>query len=251
MERTASQEDPKTEAQTATGNSESVKMEDVGSNDHSPKQGLSTVDENVAMQDAVNMGIAAAQTGKGVARGSSEDLRKRNREVEASNEDSRKKACPEDGYITEASMKSSSTVPRDNKHRDADQQLLAYRDSVEVGSVASMRDDDGSLATRNTWKSAASLLSHQKQVADRREKDQQKYAAMSKDERREYNAKRRDKYHRQSRESRQKKRQRERNRYHEESVMSEAESQARQERRDKLQQERTRTKQAVAATAEL
>ena len=254
MEGVTEEDTPK-KAQTplaGSTSSDNEAMEDVGTPDTS-KQGerLATVDENVAMQDAVDMGVAAAQKGSGAATVRREEFRKRNREEDGKENPSAKvKTSHEDGYATEASMKSCTTVPRGNTHQGPDQQQLAYRESVEDASVASMRDDDASITSRNTWKSMASLLSHQKQLTDRREKDKEKYASMTREERRAYNAKRRDKYHRQSMESRQKQRQRARNQYHQGSVMSEAESIARKERRDKMQQEQMRSKQAVKAATD-
>lgn len=57
-------------------------------------------------------------------------------------------------------------------------------------------------------------LSHEQHLASRRQKDRERYASMSKDQREVYNCKRREQYHRQSEISRKKRRERERVRYH-------------------------------------
>jgi hypothetical protein len=56
--------------------------------------------------------------------------------------------------------------------------------------------------------------SHEQHLASRRQKDRDRYASMSLDQREAYNRKRREQYHRQSEESRRKRRERERKRYH-------------------------------------
>ena len=55
---------------------------------------------------------------------------------------------------------------------------------------------------------------HEQHLASRRQKDRERYASMTKNQRESYNKKRREQYHRQSEESRKKRRERERNRYH-------------------------------------
>lgn len=57
-------------------------------------------------------------------------------------------------------------------------------------------------------------MSHEEHLASRRQKDRERYASMSKDQREVYNCKRREQYHRQSETSRKKRRERERVRYH-------------------------------------
>lgn len=212
------------------------------------------------MMIAVDAGVAAAQAklGEEISDARKEEWKKRKQEHSLLHPDvqppvQRLKTVHEDNGAmtdTDASMRSSTTAHTGNKSRHLvgpDQQQLDYRDRIDEGSVASMAE--GSLSSRNTWKSKASMRSHQQQLTDRRQADKDKYAAMTRDEKRSYNAKRRDKYHRQSQESRQKHRERERNRYHHSrdgSVVSEADVKERQARRDKLALERQqRSKQAA------
>jgi hypothetical protein len=77
--------------------------------------------------------------------------------------------------------------------------------------------------------------SHSDQLAARRQKDRQRYASMSAEQRQIYNAKRREQYHRQSENSRQRRRERERSRYH--ALQQEA-AKDRNARRAKLERER-------------
>ena len=77
--------------------------------------------------------------------------------------------------------------------------------------------------------------SHSDQLAQRRQKDRQRYASMTPDQRQIYNAKRREQYHRQSETSRQRRRERERSRYH--SLTQDA-AKERNARRAKLERER-------------
>lgn len=55
---------------------------------------------------------------------------------------------------------------------------------------------------------------HEQHLATRRQKDRERYASMSSEQRESYNCKRREQYHRQSETSRKKRRERERIRYH-------------------------------------
>ena len=57
-------------------------------------------------------------------------------------------------------------------------------------------------------------MSHEEHLASRRQKDRERYASMSHEQREVYNCKRREQYHRQSETSRKKRRERERVRYH-------------------------------------
>jgi|EP00979_Chaetoceros_neogracilis_P003839 hypothetical protein len=57
-------------------------------------------------------------------------------------------------------------------------------------------------------------MSHEEHLASRRQKDRERYASMSHEQREVYNCKRREQYHRQSEGSRKKRRERERVRYH-------------------------------------
>ena len=65
---------------------------------------------------------------------------------------------------------------------------------------------------------ATTATSHEHHLASRRQKDRERYASMTKDQRESYNKKRREQYHRQSEDSRRKRRERERSRYHSLSV---------------------------------
>lgn len=106
--------------------------------------------------------------------------------------------------ISTPATDNSSQRDKDAKARAAEQ-LQAYRDED---------NDQVSVASQGTWKTERSMQSHRSQISARRESDRQRYSAMSHQERKAYNAKRRNQYHRQSQESRQKQRERERNRYH-------------------------------------
>ncbi len=61
---------------------------------------------------------------------------------------------------------------------------------------------------------AATEISHEQHLASRRQKDRERYASMTQEQRESYNKKRREQYHRQSEDSRRKRRERERSRYH-------------------------------------
>ena len=84
-------------------------------------------------------------------------------------------------------------------------------------------------------KQATTQASHEDQLASRRQKDRQRYAGMTPDQRQVYNAKRRDQYHRQSENSRQRRRERERERYH---SLENEDAKTRNTRRAKLERER-------------
>ena len=77
-------------------------------------------------------------------------------------------------------------------------------------------------------------LSHEEQLAHRRDKDRKRYAGMTPEERMEYNRKRREQYHRQSEVSRQKRRERERHRYHALDTDSAKERNARRAKLERL-----------------
>lgn len=82
---------------------------------------------------------------------------------------------------------------------------------------------------------ATNAASHEQHLASRRQKDRERYASMTKDQREAYNKKRREQYHRQSEDSRRKRRERERSRYHSLSVDKAKERNA---RRAALERER-------------
>lgn len=87
-------------------------------------------------------------------------------------------------------------------------------------------DDDSPLKKGQT---------HESQLASRRQKDRQRYANMTPEQRQVYNAKRREQYHRQTDNSRVKRRERERSRYH--SLNNDA-AKDRNARRARLERER-------------
>ncbi len=94
--------------------------------------------------------------------------------------------------------------------------------------------------------SSAGMDNHEQHLASRRQKDRERYASMTKQEREAYNKKRREQYHRQSEESRRKRRDRERKRYH--SLNSEN-AKERNARRASLERERYKKLSATELAA--
>ncbi len=70
------------------------------------------------------------------------------------------------------------------------------------------------IAAESTGNTSDSGKTHEQHLASRRQKDRDRYASMTNEQREAYNKKRREQYHRQSEISRKKRRERERNRYH-------------------------------------
>lgn len=108
---------------------------------------------------------------------------------------------------------------RRKRYREAKADLDAQEDDDDEGP-------DSKSAKRST---------HEDQLKARREKDRERYAKMTPEQRQNYNAKRRDQYHRQSEISRVKRRERERARYH--SLEPET-AKERNNRRARLERER-------------
>ncbi len=82
---------------------------------------------------------------------------------------------------------------------------------------------------------SASHLTHEEHLASRRQKDRERYASMTSEQRSVYNHKRREQYHRQSTTSRKKRRERERIRYH---SLTNDKAKERNRRRAALERER-------------
>jgi hypothetical protein len=94
--------------------------------------------------------------------------------------------------------------------------------SSEIAQIAAESANDGA-------------QSHEEHLASRRQKDRERYASMTNDQRESYNKKRREQYHRQTEESRRKRRERERNRYH---ALTDERAKERNARRAALERDR-------------
>lgn len=104
---------------------------------------------------------------------------------------------------------------------DVNQQQQPQLDPNSVGTVEEIQGGVGN--------------SHEAHLANRRQKDRQRYALMSNEQREVYNSKRREQYHRQSEISRKKRRERERIRYH---SLEHSKAKDRNSRRASLERER-------------
>lgn len=115
------------------------------------------------------------------------------------------------------------SIPRRNaRKRGRDYKKEDFDDDLDDDDL----DDDSPLKKGQT---------HESQLASRRQKDRQRYANMTPEQRQIYNAKRREQYHRQTDNSRVKRRERERSRYH--SLNNDA-AKDRNARRARLERER-------------
>ncbi len=120
---------------------------------------------------------------------------------------------------------SAAAVAASLNHESTD--LLLSSEIAQIAAESSGDADPGS--------GVPTSMSHEQHLASRRQKDRERYASMTKDQREAYNKKRREQYHRQSEDSRRKRRERERNRYH---SLSSDKAKERNARRAALERER-------------
>lgn len=93
--------------------------------------------------------------------------------------------------------------------------LEAAQDIVQQQEIAQLAAQSSMVGEQEgQYTATGDEITHEQHLANRRQKDRERYASMSKEQRDVYNHKRREQYHRQSETSRKKRRERERERYH-------------------------------------